>query len=208
MIRHLSTGTTNPGDIHPGLAEHQRDMIRRCPYLGPSVDKGLTTWTAVEAQPGDEADLFATLVDTAELLRRERRGSGPLACRNVAVLGPDDEGSARRLMQWPAWVARNLYAPVQLMIGRFWIGVRLTDSKGEPMTPPPVSFFSLRNAIPSKEGTFLAAKVPEILDVLATGPGDDGRDVFAEHFGRPVPATEAASVYADLVRVFPVTRTA
>jgi hypothetical protein len=205
MIRRLSSGTTNPDDIHPGLTAHQRDMVSRCPYLGPSVERGLTVWSAVEAGPGDEADLFAALVESAELLRRDRRELGPLACRNIAVLGPGDEGRARHLMQWPAWLARNLYAPVQLMVGRFWTGVRLTDSKGEAMMPPPVSFFSLRNAIPSKEGTFLAAKVPDILDVLAAGPGDDGRNVFTEPLGRDVPTTDAASVYADLVRRFPVT---
>ncbi|MCK9869378.1 hypothetical protein MRI28_06870 [Nocardiopsis dassonvillei] len=205
MIRRLSSGTTSPDDIHPGLTAHQRDMVSRCPYLGPSVEKGLTVWSAVEAGPGDEAGLFAALVESAELLRRDRRELGPLACRNIAVLGPGDEGRARQLMQWPAWLARNLYAPVQLMVGRFWTGVRLTDSKGEAMMPPPVSFFSLRNAIPSKEGTFLAAKVPEILDVLAAGPGDDGRNVFTEPLGRAVATTDAASVYADLVRCFPVT---
>ncbi|CAM3631824.1 hypothetical protein GCM10009799_25790 [Nocardiopsis rhodophaea] len=201
MIRQRITATTDPAAVHPGLAEHQSDMIRRCPYLGPSVDRGLTVWSAYDAEPGDQPGLFALLVETAEELRTARRESGPLACRNIAILDPEDSESARKIMQWPAWLARNLYAPVQLMVGRFWTGVELDDSKGRAMMPPPVSFFSLRNAIPSKDGLFLSEKLPEIMAILEQGPGDDGRDVFAEPLGRRV--DDPASVYRELKGLFP-----
>lgn len=201
MLTLLVPPTTDPVAVHPALAAHQTDMIRRCPYLGPSVQQGMTEWSAYRAEPGDQPNLFALLVHYAEELRIARREIGPLVCRNIALIGPADLDTARRLMDWPAWLARNLYAPVQLMVGRFWIGVRLNDSKGTPMMPPPVSFFSLRAAIPHRDGLFLAAKLPDLMAVLATSPGDDGRNVFIQPLGRPV--DDPASVYPELVTAFP-----
>lgn len=201
MLTQLVGPTTDPAAIHPALVDHQADMIRRCPYLGPSVERGLTIWSAYHAEPTDKADLFALLVRSAEELRQARRVSGPLVCRNIALFGPSDIEAAQRIMDWPAWLARNLYAPVQMMIGRFWTGVELDDSSGVAMMPPPVSFFSMRHAIPIKEGLFLSEKLPEIMAILETGPGDDGRDVFLQPLGHPV--DEPASVYRDLVALFP-----
>ncbi|MDA8369870.1 MAG: hypothetical protein M0026_08355 [Nocardiopsaceae bacterium] len=197
--------TTDPAEIHPGLVAHQQDMIDRCPYLAPSVERGLTTWSAYQAVPGEQAALFAVLVEHAEALRADRRTAGTLACRNIAVLGPTSQDQARRLLQWPAWLARNLYAPVRLMVGRFWRDVELTDSKGEAMLPPPVSFFSLRTAIPSRDGLFLAEKVPRIMDVVAHAPPDDGRDVFHAALGHSV--TDPSAMYHVLKERFPVPAT-
>ncbi|MEY9212689.1 hypothetical protein NI17_004440 [Thermobifida halotolerans] len=166
-MRCVVSATTDPTDIHPGMAAHQQDMIARCPYLGPSVRRGLTLWSAYQAAPGKQADLFAALLGHAEELRAARRSTGMLACRNIAVLGPKDQEEARRLLQWPAWLARNLYAPVRLMMGRFWTGVERTDSRGEAMLPPPVAFFSLRMAVPGRDGLFLAEKAPHLMEVLA-----------------------------------------
>lgn len=193
--------TTDPAAVHPALTDHQADMIRRCPYLGPSVQRGLTVWSAYAADPGDQPDLFALLVQWAEELRMARREDGPLVCRNIAIIGPPDLDAARRLMDRPAWLARNLYAPVQVMVGRFWVGVQRTDSKGEPMMPPPVSFFTMRPAVPHREGLFLSAKLPDLMATLNSSTGDDGRDVFAQRVGRPV--DDPASVYTDLVTSFP-----
>ncbi|MFN2495096.1 MAG: hypothetical protein ABR608_04200 [Pseudonocardiaceae bacterium] len=201
MLTLLVPPTTDPAAVHPALADHQADMIRRCRYLGPSVQRGLTGWSAYHADPGDQPDLFALLVHQAEELRTARREAGPLVCRNIAIAGPTTNDAARRLMDWPAWLARNLYAPVQLMVGRFWVGVRLDDSKGEPMMPPPVSFFSLRAAVPHREGLFLSAKLPDIMAVLAASPDDDGRDVFTGPLGRPV--DDPASAYRELIAAFP-----
>lgn len=201
MLQRLVESTTDPSEVHPALAEHQADMVRRCPYLGPSVQRGLTLWSAYRAAATDQSALFAMLVETAEELRVARRESGPLVCRNVAVFGPETVDAARRLLDWPAWLARNLYAPVQVMVGRFWVGVELDDSRGAPMLPPPVSFFSIRHSIPGKDGLFLAAKLPEVMAILAAGPGDDGRDVFLGPFGRPV--DDPASVYRELAEAFP-----
>lgn len=104
--------TTDPARVHPDLPAHQAEMIRRCPYLGPSVRRGLTVWSAVEAEPGDEPDLFGLLIEHGEQVRAKRRTHGPLVCHNVALFGPTDDQAAKRLMERPVWVARNLYAPV------------------------------------------------------------------------------------------------
>ncbi len=196
------SATADPAEIHPGLVAHQQDMIARCPYLGPSVQRGLTLWSAYQAAPGEQADLFAMLLGHAEELRVARRSTGILACRNIAVLGPKDQEEARRRLQWPAWVARHLYAPVRLMVGRFWTGVELTDSRGRAMLPPPVAFFSLRTAIPSRDGLFLAEKVPQVMEVLAQAPPDDGRDVLRSVLGHEV--ADPAAVYHHLKARFPV----
>ena len=201
MLQQLHPLTTDPADIGPQLAEHQTDMISRCPYLGPSVERGLTSWSAYRAEPGDQADLLALLVANAEEFRADRRVRGPLVCRNIAISGPSSITEAQRLLDWPAWFARNLYAPVQMMVGRFWIGVQLDDSKGSAMMPPPVSFFTMRHAIPNRDGLFLEAKLPQIMAILAEGPGDDGRDVFREPLGRAVETP--ATVYQELATVFP-----
>jgi hypothetical protein len=202
MIRRLASSTPDPATIHAGLAHHQEDMIRRCPYLGPSVERGLTQWSAWEAEsPADGAALFAMLVDNAEGLREDRRRDGPLVCRNIVLFGPTDQESARAFMDWPAWIARNLYAPVQMMVGRFWIGLKRNDSKGSQMMTPPVSFFTMRHSIASKDGLFLAEKVPGIMAILEKGPRDDGRDVFAGPLGRKF--SDPAAVYRELAGVFP-----
>ncbi|MGH3550949.1 MAG: hypothetical protein ACRDQU_23080 [Pseudonocardiaceae bacterium] len=104
-------------------------------------------------------------------------------------------------MDWPAWLARNLYAPVQMMVGRFWVGMRRADSKGKPMTPPPVSFFSVRPAVPHRDGLFLSTKLPGIMAILEASTVDDGRDVFAQPLSRRV--DDPASVYTELVAAFP-----
>ncbi|MGH3852190.1 MAG: hypothetical protein ACRDR6_01555 [Pseudonocardiaceae bacterium] len=201
MVALVVPPTTDPAAVHPALVDHQADMIRRCPYLGPSVQRGLTVWAAYAADPGDQPDLFALLVRWAEELRTARREAGPLVCRNIAIVGPTDGGAARRLMDWPAWLARNLYAPVQMMVGRFWVGMQRADSKGEPMMPPPVSFFSLRPAVPCRDGLFLSAKLPGVMAILEASTGDDGRDVFAQPLSRRV--DDPASVYTELVAAFP-----
>lgn len=201
MVALVTPPTTDPAAVHPALADHQADMIRRCPYLGPSVQRGLTVWSAYAADPGDQPDLFALLVRCAEDLRTARHKAGPLVCRNIAILGPANLAAARRLMDWPAWLARNLYAPVQMMVGRFWVGMQRADSEGKPMTPPPVSFFTLRPAIPHREGLFLSAKLPAIMATLAASTGDDGRDVFVQPLGRRV--VDPALVYTELIAAFP-----
>ncbi|MGH3550948.1 MAG: hypothetical protein ACRDQU_23075 [Pseudonocardiaceae bacterium] len=95
MVALVVPPTTDPAAVHPDLVDHQADMIRRCPHLGPSVERGLTVWAAYAADPGDQPDLFALLVQWAEELRSARREAGPLVCRNIAIVGPTDVGASR-----------------------------------------------------------------------------------------------------------------
>jgi hypothetical protein len=203
MIRQLVAATTDPARVHPGLIEHQAAMIARCPYLGPSVQRGLTQWSAYEAGPEDEHALLGLLTDYAEQLRRARRTDGPLACRNIAIIDPPDTAAAKALMDWPAWLARNLYAPVQIMVDRFWIGVGRKPGTARSVMPPlAVSFFMVRSNIPHRDRLILSEQDPEALAALAAGPGDDGRDVLTASLGRSV--TDPALVWSDLVEAFPI----
>jgi len=202
MIRQLVEATTDPAHVHPDLAAHQAAMIERCPYLGPSVAKGLTIWSAFSADPDDERGLFKLLIWYAEQVRFARNTDGPLACRNVAIFGPKDEQAAQALMDWPTWLARNLYAPVQLMIDRFWIGVGRRPGTGKSLMPPlAVSFFMVRCGIARRDRLILSERPQQDIDLLKAGPGDDGRDVFASQLGQaPDDPTEA---WGRLTTVFP-----
>jgi hypothetical protein len=203
VIRQLVSTTPDPAHVHPGLLDHQTVMVKRCPYLGPSVSRGLTLWSAYEAGPDDGRALFALVVRYAEQLRAVRRTEGPLACRNVAIFGPEDTEAAKALMDWPAWLARNLYAQVQLTVDRFWIGIGRTPGKGRSIMPPlAVSFFMIRSSIPHRDRIILAEQTPTELAALKAGPGDDGRDVFAHHLGHPV--TDPAEAWPTLTAAFPV----
>lgn len=210
MITRIAGPTIDPADVHPDLVEHQAEMIRRCPYLGPSVERELTVWSAYAAVPGDERALFSLLVGYAEEVRAARRQRGPLVCRNVALFGPQDVGEAQALMEWPVWLARNLYAPVQIVVDRFWIGIGRRPDRGRSIMPHvPVSYFMVRCGIAHRDRVIVSQRRPDELAALREGPGDDGRDVFAAQLGREV--QDPADVWDELTEAFPapalVTRT-
>jgi uncharacterized protein DUF6875 len=200
----LLTPTTNdPDRVFPGLATYMTAMTGHCPYLGPSLGRDLTTWAGYAAGSDDCAALLGLLVDTAEAVRASRRTHGPLACANIAIIGPTDITTARAVVDWPHWIARNLYAPVGLMIGKFWIGEAEEDKLGRPIMPPPVSFFSIRHSYPVKDARFLHAlpAVAAALDVAV----DDGRDILHPHLGVLASAAAATNSYDTLKAAFPAT---
>jgi hypothetical protein len=203
MIRQLVEATTDPKQVHPDLASHQAAMIERCPYLGPSVAKGLTIWSAYDAGSGDQRPLLNLLVWYAEQVRFARRIDGPLSCRNIAVFGPLDVAEAKALLDWPAWLARNLYAPVQLIVDRFWIGIGRDPKTGRSVMPPlAVSFFMIRCGIARKDRLIVSPRPTDEMAILAAGPGDDGRDVIATVLGGSVESPSDA--WDDLTTAFPV----
>ncbi|MFG2847686.1 hypothetical protein ACGF12_31625 [Kitasatospora sp. NPDC048296] len=81
-------------------------------------------------------------------------------------------------MRRPYWALRNLYAPVGVLFGKFFAGLRETDSFGRHIPPAPFSFLPARAAVRSRDPRFLA-DTPDMARALATAD-DDGRDVF-EH---------------------------
>lgn len=203
MIRQLVDATADPTNVHPDLAQHQAAMIQRCPYLGPSVAKGLTIWSAYRADPCDQRSMLDLLVWYAEQVRFARRTDGPLSCRNIAIFGPTNVAEARALLDWPAWLARNLYAPVQLMVDRFWIGIGRDPQKGRSVMPPlAVSFLMIRCGIARKDRLIISPRPTDEMAILWAGPGDDGRDVIATALGRSVQSPSDA--WDDLTKAFPV----
>lgn len=177
-------------------------MTGHCPHLGPSMSRNLTTWCAYEADSTDGPDLLALLADTAEDLRARRRTHGPLACANIAIFGPHDIPTARTVLDWPHWLARNLYAPVQLMIGKFWIGEEEDDRYDHAIAPPPISYFSIRHSVPAKDARFLSA-LPRVAGQLASSH-DDHQDVLMPWLGVPLTADTLRARYAELVALFPI----
>lgn len=202
MIRVRVEATTDPGQVHPDLPAHQAEMIRRCPYLGASVHRGLTVWSAVEAEPSDERELLALLVDHAERVRVERQARGALVCHNIALFGPGDDRAAKRLMERPVWLARNLYAPVQIQVDRFWIGIGRRPGRGRSVMPHvPVSYFMVRCAIPKRDRVIVSSRPADEMAALRAGLGDDGRDVLTAQVGRACP--RPADAWDALAAAFP-----
>jgi hypothetical protein len=203
-VRERTPTTSDSGEVHPGLPAYLSAMAGHCPYLGPSMAHGLTTWCGYDAGPDDGPHLLAVLVRAAEQVRVMRREYGPLPCVNVAVFGPHDVASARAVLDWPHWIARKLYAPVAVMVGKFWIGERERDRFGVDIAAPPVSFFSVRHSFPAKDARFLA-NLPGVAAQLA-GAVDDGRDVLMPVLGLPLEASTVRARYADLRVAFPAER--
>jgi hypothetical protein len=173
-LRLVEDRTTSPTTVD--FTAYIEAMSAHCPYLGPSVEHGLTGWTIYEAA-GPTADVEAALfhagVQVAEQVRTlADRRRGALVCENIAVLGV-----GREALAWPHWALKNLYAPVGVMFGKFPVGDQVTDHRGQLVPEPPVSFLVVRVAVPSRDPLFLS-RTPDLADTVGVS-SDDGRDVFA-----------------------------
>ncbi|WP_039636594.1 hypothetical protein [Streptomyces sp. 769] len=175
-LRLIAPRTATPG---VDIADYARAVTAHCPYLAPSLDRGLTGWTLYEAvgAPVDvEAEVFHAAVQAAEWVRPLAvRAHGALVCENVAILGAGWE-----VLQWPHWALKHLYGPVGLMIGKFAAGEERTDHNDRSIPPPPVSFLPVRAAVRPRDGRFLQ-RTPNLSADVASAR-DDGRDVFS-HIG-------------------------
>ncbi|MFI2757538.1 DUF6875 domain-containing protein [Streptomyces echinatus] len=177
-LRLVETSTSRPTSVDTG--PYTDAMRVHCPYLAPSVERGLTTWTVYRAE-GDanavEAELFHAGVQAAEWLRPLiHRPHGFLRCENIVVLGDVPGTSHRSLMAWPHWALKNLYAPVGVMFGKFYAGEKEFSRTGARIPAAPVSFLPVRAAVRRRDPQFLHA-TPDLAAALAVAE-DDGRDVF------------------------------
>ncbi|WP_405003246.1 hypothetical protein OHV13_01660 [Kitasatospora purpeofusca] len=160
-----------------GLDEH-------CPFLRPSVRRGMTGWTAYEIAPGShryavEAELFYAGVQAAEWVRPlMARPYGVLACENIVLRGHCEGADHGELMAWPHWALKNLYAPVGVMFGKFTQGAVETGRRGRTVPSPPLSFLPVRAGVRPLDPKFLEA-TPDLATALSVAV-DDGQDVF-EH---------------------------
>lgn len=163
------------------ISDYLRAVAAHCPFLMPSVARGLIGWTVYEisadAQADDvEAEVFQAGVQAAEWIRPlTTRRHGPLVCENIVLLG-GDATAHRALLAWPHWALKHLYGPVGLMFGKFWTGEEGTDRQGRRIPAPPFSFLAARCAVPPVDPRFLTG-TPDLAQSLSTAV-DDGRNVF------------------------------
>ncbi|MGW0034476.1 DUF6875 domain-containing protein [Streptomyces sp. NPDC003314] len=179
-LRLVEASTTRPDSID--IAGYVEQMTAHCPYLSPSVERGLTTWTVYRANGSAdavEAELFHAGAQAAEWLRPlVHRPHGFLRCENVVILGEVLGVRHRDLLAWPHWALKNLYGPVGIMFGKFYAGEEEATRAGERIPVAPVSFLPVRAAIRRRDPRFLHA-TPDLATALAVAD-DDGRDIF-EH---------------------------
>ncbi|MFJ6771593.1 hypothetical protein ACIQOV_11605 [Kitasatospora sp. NPDC091257] len=181
-LRLAEARTENPVSVDvdgylAGLYEH-------CPFLGPSIRRGMTGWTVHEIAPGShryavEAELFYAGVQAAEWVRPLMpRPYGVLTCENVVLVGHCEGAEHRELMAWPHWALKHLYAQVGVMFGKFPQGTVERGRCGQGIPPPPFSFLPVRAGVRPLDPKFLM-ETPDLAAALAVA-ADDGRDVF-EH---------------------------
>lgn len=177
-LRRLEAASVTPTTVE--VTAYVQAMTAHCPFLGPSVERGLTRWTVYEITTTDadpvEAEVFHAGVEAAETIReRMREPGGALACECVVLLG--SEVDHRTVTAWPYWALRNLYAPLGVLLGKFYAGDTETDSFGSVIPPAPFSFLPVRAAVKQRDPRFLGS-TPEMARALAAAD-DDGRNVFA-----------------------------
>ncbi|WP_316528128.1 hypothetical protein [Kitasatospora brasiliensis] len=181
-LRLIEARTENPVGV--GVDGYLAGLFEHCPFLGPSVRRGMTGWTVYEIVPGShryavEAELFYAGVQAAEWVRPlTSRSYGLLACENVVLTGRCEGADHRELLAWPHWALKHLYAPVGVMVGKFPQGAVESGRRGQAIAPPPFSFLAVRAGVRPLDPKFLT-KTPNLAMALAVAV-DDGRDVF-EH---------------------------
>lgn len=178
-LRLVEASTTRPRSVD--ISGYAHRMTAHCPYLAPSLQRGLTTWTVYRAD-GDaeavQAELFHAGAQAAEWLRPLlNRPHGLLRCENIVLLGEVPGTGHRDLLAWPHWVLKNLYSPVGVMFGKFYAGEEEVTAAGHRIPAAPASFLPVRAAVHRRDPRFLHA-TPDLAAALA-GADDDGRDVFA-----------------------------
>lgn len=178
-LRLVEGRTSTPQTVD--VSDYVGAMASHCPFVTPSVARGLTGWTVYEIA-GDsqaaeaEAEVFHAGVQAAEWIRPlTTRRHGSLVCENIVLLG-GHAATHRELTAWPHWALKHLYGPVGLMFGKFWTDEEGTDRQGHRIPAPPFSFLAVRCAIRLVDPRFLT-DTPALAQSLSTAV-DDGRNVF------------------------------
>ncbi|MFJ8443809.1 hypothetical protein [Kitasatospora griseola] len=181
-LRLVEARTETPVSVD--VYSYLNELSEHCPFLAPSVRRGMTGWTVYEVTPGShrnavEAELFHAGVQAAEWVRSlMSRQYGVLACENVVLLGRCEDADHRGLMAWPHWALKHLYGPVGVMVGKFSQGTAEIGRRGLSIPPAPFSFLPVRAGARPLDPKFLKA-TPDLAEALSVAV-DDGRNVF-EH---------------------------
>ncbi|MFF3214288.1 DUF6875 domain-containing protein [Streptomyces sp. NPDC002886] len=153
-LRLVEAVTIRPTSVD--VSAYVEQMTAHCPYLEPSLQRGLTYWTVYQAAGDAEAveeELFHTGVQAAEWLRPlMNRPHGLLRCENIVLLGEVPGARHRDLMAWPHWVLKTIYAPVGIMIGKFHASEEELTGSGARIPDAPASFLPVRAAVDAEGG--------------------------------------------------------
>ena len=171
----------------PGLGAYLGEIAGGfCPFLGPSMEEGVTLFSRHELTLGSldhlQAEVFYLGLIHTELFRKHRRKQQTvrgwtLSCENVIFNNPAGQGG-RALLDWPHWLLKALYTKVGVMFGKFWEGEESTSRDGRLIPPPPCDFLSIRSSVKPLDGRFFSL-APQLADEYISSI-DTGNDVLEE----------------------------
>ncbi|MFJ9952439.1 GNAT family N-acetyltransferase [Kitasatospora sp. NPDC091207] len=104
-LRLTAARSENPTGID--VDDYRAELFEHCPFLQPSMTRGMTGWTVYEIAPGAhryavEAELFHAGVQAAEWIRPlMARPHGLLTSENVVLVGQCADAAHRELLAWP-----------------------------------------------------------------------------------------------------------
>jgi hypothetical protein len=172
-------------------------MTDHCPFLRPSLQRGLTRWLRYETNaeahqlPDLQREIFAAVVEHMELLRNQRRSrpsaDAVLLCDNLAIrwIGVQDPTAHRRALAWPHWMLKTSYTPLGYMIGKFSLHDHGTDRRG---TRVPRC-----RSVSCPSGSLCSAKTPSFSTRHPTSPSSSRPHMTTGNTPSPTSPTSSAS---------------
>lgn len=149
-----------------------RIATHHCPYINISAQESALFFREIavgfSGNTPSESAIGSAVVEAVEILRASRAilsESGAhlrarLMCLNLIVAGSEslDELDAKRLLDWPHYVGKTMYAKVGVMLGKFWTHEKSQDRAGQNISEPPMSYISVRSAIPPRDPKLLSSE--------------------------------------------------
>lgn len=187
-VEQTAVGTAGTGD-HSEFERYCQELVPNyCPYIAPAIARAQLSYSEYRIQADTVIECQAAIMHTgsyhAERVRNARRQqSGAMLqcdCPLFEIVGPVAAHNRRNLFERPHLLLMLLYAPVGVIVGRFWPGPARLNAQGLPRPVPPTDLLAVRSALPSKDERFFE-DAPVLHREFIHGM-DDGRDVLA-HYG-------------------------
>ncbi|SFC18370.1 hypothetical protein [Streptomyces aidingensis] len=189
----------------PRLAGWIDALSVHCPYLGPSLRRGLTRlhhYQVLPAAPfGDvEAAVFTAGAWAAKTVRARRTAGRGWACEVITLDWPAPDPQPAAILNRPHWAIKCAWAPVGVLPGKFAPGAGRPDRAGRTVPDPPLPVLAVRDSVPAADPDLLRS-TPGIGRVLAQAR-EDGRDILGSvpgvrEAGDPLQAWPAINHWAS-----------